>query len=274
MAVRARVVVATYEQMASLPRALRGYLRQTTHDFALTVADDGSGPDTTRFVAGFAEEAASRGLVVDHVWQEDRGFRKARVLNEAVRRSAGEALLVFTDGDCIPPATFVERHLAAHGPRSFHVGGVAMLSEEASRSLTTDDVDAGRHEALLGPEHRRDLRRRAWKSRVGLWLRRPNRPKVFGANLALDRGLFEEVNGFDERFEGYGFEDSDLRDRVVRLRPRPPIRILHGKNDVLHLWHPRPKGRKEAVLAYYRTPRPIRCERGLATSAAAAGPTA
>jgi hypothetical protein len=269
---RARVVVAAYQQMWCLPRALRGYLRQTTGDFALTVADDGSGPDTAAFVRRFAAEAATRGLAVDHVWHEDRGFRKASILNESVRRSAGEPLLVFADADCVPPAAFVERHLAAHAHRSFHVGGVVSLSEEASRALTEADVDAGRHETLATAADRRDLRRRAWKSRVGLWLRRPNRPKVFGANVAVDRGLFEELNGFDERFEAYGFEDSDLRDRVVRVRPRPTVRVLHGRNDVFHLWHPRPSGRKEASVAYYRSERPVRCEVGLARPLAGAAP--
>jgi hypothetical protein len=81
--------------------------------------------------------------------------------------------------------------------------------------------------------------------------------------MALDRALFEELNGFDERFDAYGYEDSDLRDRAMRLRPRPPVAILHGRNDVIHLWHPRASGRKRAMDDYYRTPRPVRCEMGL-----------
>ena len=36
-------------------------------------------------------------------------------------------------------------------------------------------------------------------------------------NFAMDRGLFEALNGFDERFVGWGYEDSDLRDRAMRL---------------------------------------------------------
>ena len=200
---------------------------------------------------------------MDHVWQEDVGFRRAACLNEGVRRSEGEPLLIFTDSDCIPPATFVERHLAAHEPWSFHAGGVVMLSEEVSARLTEADVDAGRHEGLATAADRRDLRRRAWKSRIGLLLRRRNRPKAYGANLALDRGLFEALNGYDERFDRYGFEDSDLRDRAVRLRPRTRVQVLHGKNDVFHLWHPRASGRKEGAREYYERERPVRCEAGL-----------
>jgi predicted glycosyltransferase involved in capsule biosynthesis len=87
---------------------------------------------------------------------------------------------------------------------------------------------------------------------------------VFGANFAMDRALFEELNGLDERFVHYGYEDSDLRDRAMRLSPRPRVKVLHGKVDVFHLWHPRPSGRKARSDAYYASERPVRCEVGLA----------
>ncbi|MHC5010179.1 MAG: galactosyltransferase-related protein, partial [Planctomycetota bacterium] len=81
--------------------------------------------------------------------------------------------------------------------------------------------------------------------------------------------LFEEINGFDERFVGWGLEDSDVRDRVMRLRPRPRVKILHGVCDAYHLWHPILPGKRMANRAYYDSPRPIRCEQGLVRGAAA-----
>lgn len=260
---RARVIVTTYNRLDYLRLALCGYLRQTTRDFNLVVADDGSGPQIGEFVRSFAGPAADHGITVEHVWIEDRGYRRAMVVNEAVRRGRGEALIVFTDSDCIPPADFVEKHLLAHESMSFQPGGVVFLSEAASIALTEADVDAGRHETLTTARDRRDLRHRARKSRWGMLLRRKNRPKVFGANLAVDAGLFELLNGFDERFVGYGFEDSDLRDRMMRLRPRPPVKILHGMNDVFHVWHERVKDRREPNRPYYRLERPVRCVEGL-----------
>ncbi len=264
MAARAHVILAAYEQLPLLRLTLRGYLRQTVRDFHLTVADDGSGPETGAHLAGFAGEARARGIGFRHVWQEDRGFRKARILNEAVRRGDAEPLLIFSDADCVPPAAFVERHLAVHEPRSFQVGGVVRLARAESDALGEAEIDAGRHEGLVGPADRRDLRRRARKSRFGLWLGLRNRPKVLGGNLAVDRELFEALNGFDENFEGWGYEDSDLRDRAMRLRPRPPVKLLYGVNDVFHLWPlaTQPGGR-ENNRAYYETRRPVRCLRGL-----------
>ncbi len=260
-----RIIVAAYNQLPHLRRALRGYLRQTYRAFALTVADDGSRPDTAAWLAEFAAECARHDLPLTHVWHEDRGFRKNRILNEAVRRSEGEPLLVFSDGDCIPPARFVERHVRAHEPGSFHVGGAVRLTRDVSEALTEADVDAGRYEGLEGPADLKDLRRRHRKSRWGTWLRRPHRPKVLGLNMAIDRALFEAVNGFDERFEAWGVgEDSDLRDRVMRRRPRPRVKNLYLTNWVYHLWHPTAAGLGRAVHdAYYRSARPVRCEEGL-----------
>lgn len=259
---RARVILTTYNNLPHLRRALRGYLRQTTHDFALTVADDGSTPETGAWLKDFALEAKAAGVSVQHVWHEDRGFRRAAISNEGVRQAEDEALLILSDGDCIPPAHFVERHIAAYEPRSFHVAGAYRLTREVSEALTEADVDAGRHEILGTDRDLKALGRRRRKSFWGTWLRRRNRPKVFGLNIGIDRALFEAINGYDERFNRWGLEDSDLRDRVMRLRPRPRVKNLYLQNDVYHLWHP-PNAAPRAENPLYRSQQPIRCEQGL-----------
>jgi GT2 family glycosyltransferase len=261
---RALVVVSTYNQLPSLRLCLRGLLRQASTEFSIAVADDGSREETRDFVRAFARTAGERGIPVAHVWQEDVGFRKARILNEAVRRGGEASLVAFLDGDCVAPPEWVGRHLAAHEPGSFHVGGVARLSEEASAGLTEADVDEGRLDRLRTAEHARDSRVRARKSRWGTLLRLKHRPKVFGGNMAFDRSLFVALNGFDERFEGFGLEDTDLRDRAMRMRPRPRVKNLYGTNDVFHLWHPTGGRGRSPNRDYYETARPVRCERGLA----------
>ena len=264
MSPRALVVVSTYNQ-PSLGLCLRGYLRQTTRDFEIVVADDGSRPEFVAVTRAFAEgPARAAGLRVRHVWHEDVGFRKTACVNKALRLAPEPPLVVFTDGDCVPPARFVERHLAAHAPRSFHVAGCVRWSQEVSARLTEALVDDGTFEGWITDRDRKDLAHRAWKSRWGMLLRRKNRPKVLGLNMALDRALLDELNGMDERFEGWGLEDDDLRDRVMRARPKARVRVLYGKNDVFHLWHPvagTPKASPN--LAYYRTARPVRCVQGL-----------
>ena len=258
---RVRVVVTTYERLPWLRLALRAWARQTFRDFTLTVADDGSGPETRAFVEAFARTAP---FPVQHVWWKNEGFRRAGILNEAVRRSEGEPLLLFTDGDCVPPATFLSGHVAVHEPRSFAVGGAWKLTKTETATIDEAAVDAGLHERVRSREEARDLRRKRWKSVLGTRLRLPHRPKVVGLNVGVDRALFEEVNGYDEAFVGYGLEDSDLRDRVMATRPRPRPAILYGRVDTVHLWHPPAEtAGRQLNRAYWESKRPVRCAHGL-----------
>lgn len=266
----ALVVVAAYNQAAYLRRALRGYLRQTNHNFAMVIADDGSSDETRPVLEGIRSELDAIGVPLAHVWQEDQGFRKTRILNEAVRQSEGEPLIIFSDGDCVPPADFVAKHIAAHEPWSFHVGGAYRLTQAVSGGLREADIDAGAYEGLGTEADRRDLRKRRRKSRWGVMLRRKNRPKILGLNFAIDRGLFESLNGFDEVFQSWGVgEDSDLRDRAMRHEPRPRVKNMYLDNDVYHLWHPvGAGGGRKQQWEYYKSARPVRCVRGLLDDAA------
>lgn len=264
MSPHARVILSTYNQVPLLRLVLRGYLRQTTTDFTLVLADDGSGPEQKTFIDGQVPTFAERGIRLEHVWHEDRGWRKNRIINEAVRRATDESLLIISDGDCIPPARFVESHIQAHEPWSFHVAGAFCLTEDVTSRLTEETVDGGAFERLGSEEDRRALKEKASKSRLGTFFRRRNRPKVIGRNMGIDRPLFEAVNGFDEVFELPCFgEDSDLRDRVMRHRPRPRVKVLYTTNDVYHLWHPSKTVNRNDNRAYYSQKRPMRCLKGL-----------
>lgn len=263
------MIVTTFNNLPLLSKGLRGYLRQSSKDFNLIIADDGSKDETRQWIDKFSQDAADVGIHVQHVWHEDLGFRRAMILNEAVRQSSTEPLIIFSDGDCIPPETFVENHIRVHEPNSFHVAGAYRLDQSSSETISERDVDAGSFDQFANDEHRKDLRRRWRKSHWGTLFRMKNRPKVLGLNLAIDRNLFEAVNGFDENFIGYGLEDSDLRDRVMRCIPRPHVKNLYGTNDVFHLWHPENNTLKRRQLPtwdYYQQRRPVRCEMGLTSA--------
>ena len=63
--------------------------KQTFKDFEVIVADDGSREDV---VARLEELMARQPFPVTHLWQEDCGFRKNRMLNKAVVQSRTEYL--------------------------------------------------------------------------------------------------------------------------------------------------------------------------------------
>lgn len=258
MVPRASVIVATYNQPKSLRLVLAGLAAQTVRDFEVIVADDGSGRET-------AEVCRAAG--VRHVWQENRGFRKAKIVNEAVRQSKGEAL-IFIDGDCIPRLDHVERHLKVLGPRKFAVGGYVDVKEPDARALTPESVAAGAHHPLIPASERARLMARHVQAKFYIAVRKRNRPKTYGANLSVGREVFYEVNGFDENYDGAGQEESDLRNRLILAGARPVS--LWSSCWVFHLrgWlDPRtgdasPPRRKNREY-YRRKLTSPRCDRGL-----------
>ena len=54
--------------------------------------------------------------------------------------------------------------------------------------------------------------------------------------MAVHREALLNVNGLDEAFTGWGYQDSDL---IIRLM-HAGIRVKSGRHasPVLHLWHP------------------------------------
>ena len=54
-------------------------------------------------------------------------------------------------------------------------------------------------------------------------------------SLILNRDIFEKVGGYDETFQGWGFQDLDLTHRIPKGCYRG-----YMTNTGFHMWHPRP----------------------------------
>jgi GT2 family glycosyltransferase len=203
------VVVAAYNQPHELALVLAALAAQTDPDFDVVIADDGSDPPAERELAPLAAELP---FAIDWVWQEDAGFRKMRAQNLAVSRHRSE-LLLFLDGDCVPYRNWVATYRRVAHPGEFLVGGYIFLSEQETLSLTPDAVRAGAHERAIDARTWWRLHAADWRNRIYAG-RRANRPRIRGGNFGVARDLFEQVDGFDEAFSGYGKEDSELRNRM------------------------------------------------------------
>jgi glycosyltransferase involved in cell wall biosynthesis len=169
------------------------------------------------------------------ITQEDAGFRKAVAFNRAVLKSTGQQLL-FLDGDVIPPPHWAERHIAAYRPMSYGVGSYMRLDLETSKEIAAGGIGQFSWPAFNRRARRdRTLIMRSLKAQFYILMRKPDRPKVWGGNLSVDRGLLYAVNGFDERYCGHSGEDSDLRNRMNNYGARPVS--LFYSTMALHLNH-------------------------------------
>ena len=234
---RLAVIVTTYEQPARLAVVLEGYLAQRDRAFELVVADDGSGDETAAVVARAAARAR---FPVRHVWQEDAGFRAAAARNRAVA-ATDAGYIVFTDGDCIPAPDFVAGHRRLARAGRFVVGNRILLGPDLTERALTQSLALHRWSTgqWLAAWHRGEVNRALPALRLPVGpLRTVGAKRWKGAkscNLGVHRAELERVDGFDESYEGWGMEDSDL---VVRLL-RSGVRRLSGRFavPVFHLWH-------------------------------------
>jgi hypothetical protein len=86
-------------------------------------------------------------------------------------------------------------------------------------------------------DDRRDFGPELPRDEIDLLVDRTN-PVSWSCCIAIPRTTFDHMGGFDERFEGWGFEDMAFQSLVVGLYPWSRV-----EGDVVHLWHPRSEER-------------------------------
>lgn len=231
------VIVSSYNWSGALEAVLNGLSQQIDTNFEVILADDGSSPEE---LAKINALVSSCEFPVRLVHQEDNGFRVSRIRNLAALESRGE-YLVFLDGDCIPRPDFIKRHRIL-AERGFWLAGNRVLFSQRYTATVLKKHGILRH--TLG--YWAILR---WRGCINRWLsichwpfslgRKLNKTAWKGAktcNLSVWRDDFMRVNGFDERYEGWGYEDSDFVIRLIRAG----VFRKSGKFAlaVFHLWHP------------------------------------
>lgn len=239
------VVVTTYNSPLWLRKVLTGYEHQTFRQFRVIVADDGSTGETREVI----EEFRSNGpLIIDHVWHEDRGFRKCRILNQAIRETSCD-YLVFTDGDCIPEPHFVETHKLLAEPGKFLSGGYIKLTMPVSLAITESHIRSG---VIFDPAwlvaHGQPRSLKLWKLAAPGWRARalnaltPTSPTWNGMNSSTWTEHLLAVNGFNEDMQ-YGGLDRELGERLWNYGLRS--RQIRYSTVCLHLDHQRGYSRPE-----------------------------
>lgn len=236
------VVVPTYNRPQALRLCLLSLAEQSALPHEVLIADDGSSSET-RDMALEMQTQLRRVFPIRHVWHEDKGFRKPKILNETVRQATGD-YLVFLDGDCMAHRHFVRTH-AEQGSLDAILSGKRV---EIGRALTERLLKEGRVLNSLAPRLIWDsFRGGSRKVEEALMIRSPflrriaHRDRitddgVWGCNFSLSKDLFVAINGCDEDFLDGSIEDNDLGIRVLNQGKR--VRSVRGLAIIFHLWHP------------------------------------
>jgi glycosyltransferase involved in cell wall biosynthesis len=216
---KASIIITTYNSEEWLLKVLLGYTIQSNNDFEIIIADDGSTPKTKKLLESFK---SSFKYSIVHVWQEDIGFRKSKILNEAIKAASSE-YLIFTDGDCIPRRDFVEKHLLFKEKGYFLSGGYFKLPLVISNLITDETIinqDCFSYKWLLKNKLKLNFKLTKLTNNVLFsgfmnWI--TTTKKTFnGHNSSVFKEDLLKINGFNENMH-YGGLDREVGERLFNL---------------------------------------------------------
>jgi glycosyltransferase involved in cell wall biosynthesis len=200
------LVISTYNRPDALYLCLKSVLKQTRVPDEVIIADDGSSEQTHHLIEEMSK-LFPYGL--KHAWQEDKGFRLAAVRNLAVRNYCSSDYVIFIDGDIILDKRFIADHerLAENG--YYVVGSRVKLTPLKTNMLIKEQrISVGLF--CGGEKDRINALYLPWLSFLTRHLYFYNKTHGRGANMAFFYNDLVMVNGFDEDFESYGREDTDI----------------------------------------------------------------
>lgn len=232
------VIVPVYNRLEHLRALLLCLLKQKKQPDELIITDDGSSQKVLDFIGDLIPKLEFK---VKHIYQEDKGFRKTRALNNAVRNSIGD-LLIFCDQDLIFGEEYVETIAGNIKENIFLMGRAHTLKREEKDFVLENIEKINSYEEIvknlpdsyiptikkmLNEDKRRRLLKTFKLAKRGI--------KLVGMSYALMKNAYIKVNGYDENYIGWGQEDDDFGNRLTVAGING--KELVTKNIQLHLWH-------------------------------------
>ncbi len=193
--------------------------KQSSKEFEVIIADDGSNEQSVAYIQRLIKRAS---FPVQHVWHEDKGWRKNIILNKAVVASKAP-YLVFIDGDCIPDCHFISDHLMLRQKGVVAACRRVQLSQRMTDEITPEKVEKGYLHYMFA----RLMLAGIHDCRRAIRIANPIGRKILkffsrrGGLLGCNFGIYKEdllrVNGFDERYLAAAVgEDTDLEMRLAQ----------------------------------------------------------
>jgi glycosyltransferase involved in cell wall biosynthesis len=216
--VKVSLLIPTYQDIEALELILDALGHQTYKNFEVIVAED----EVSSACKGLLKKFNS--LDIKHVFHEDKGNRKATILNKALAEVSGE-YLIFIDGDTIPFSTFIDSHVALSELKTVLCGRRVNLGETVSKEIrekkrTTNDIEKHyfknyNYLKKNGTRHYEQglhFKPNSWIQKL---LSNSNKNvHILGSNFSCFREDFFYINGFDEDIIGGSKDDVDLEWRL------------------------------------------------------------
>lgn len=203
------LIIATYNKPEYLVHVLKSITGLQEFPKEIIVADDGSGEETTRLIEQFKDQIP---VPLIHVWQEDDGYRLARSRNNGLLKSTGD-YLIFIDDDLILHPKFITDHRNYAEKGCFYCGTRVRIG-----ATKTAEILANHRNIISFWES--DLQSRLNTFRIPFLHKLITGPgytykRLRGCHMAFWKDDLIKINGFDERYQSWGREDSDIALRMM-----------------------------------------------------------
>lgn len=253
------LIVPVYNRLEHLRAQFKCLLKQESAPHEVIITDDGSKEDVIKYIGDLLPLAKFN---VKHVYQEDKGFRKTRALNNGVKNSTGD-ILVFCDQDLVFGEDYIKTVLENLKKKEFlHFRPYNLTESERDRfiNLQNDrDFKYSEFVKTLPKEYTESVKKTLKKDSIRKILNilklRKRGIKLVGMSYALFKEDYIKVNGYDERYQGWGYEDDDFGNRLYAsgVTGKPGI----TKDIQLHLWHHVDPTKKKSQNEEYYSERKI-----------------
>jgi len=252
------LIISVYNQVEELELILTALTVQKFKNFEVLIADDGSGSKMKKFITDFSAHSPFK---IRQIWHNDKGFRKNKILNEAIRKTVSK-YLIFIDGDCIPHSEFVYQHYHHISTNTVLCGRRVNLGKKLSHEINVQKI-LNKEFEKVGLKHFYDSLkpdkklRSSWveeglliKNKIIRNLYIKGEPRIVGCNFSLYKETIEKINGFDENYIGPGFgEDADIEYRLRLAGTK--FKTIRNLAILFHLYHPHAK-RSDKNHEYYK----------------------
>ncbi len=245
---KATVIISTYNAEEWLEKVLIGYSIQTTTDFDIIIADDGSQNSTKKLIEKYAKDYP---VEIFHLWHKDEGYRRQEILNKAIVFAKHE-YIIMTDGDCIPRKDFVEVHLNLAEKGKFLSGGYCKLPMKTSKVINEKDI---LNQDCFNVKWLNAIEKLSFSNSLKLGVSSsskrnlldnitPTKPTFNNCNSSGFKKDMMAINGYDERMK-YGGPDREFGERLTNYGVIG--KQIRHKAIVVHLDHPRGYKTKESL---------------------------
>ena len=131
LGMKTALLISTYNWPEALNLVLKSVQAQTVMPDEILIADDGSREDTKQVIDSFRDKISSP---IKHIWHEDEGYRKCRIMNKAVAVSEADYIIQI-DGDCILHKKFIGDHICRVQANTFLYGSRVNILQEKVKEV-------------------------------------------------------------------------------------------------------------------------------------------